>query len=297
MARDLRNAGASVRARLLEHARTKGADFQILLTRYAIERLLYRLSVSDQRDRFVLKGAMLFSTWVVDPFRPTRDLDLLGIGDPDPAAVAETFRTICRTAVPDDGVIFNADRLAAAAIREHAEYGAVRVKTSATIAGARIAIQVDIGFGDIVTPAPVVIAYPTLLDGPVPNVCAYPVETVVAEKFQALVALGVGNTRLKDFYDLWFIAQTFDFDRTTLTTAVHRTFERRRTQLPTELPTGLGEAFAADKAAQWIAFLTRESMAAAPQQFATVVTDLRKFLMPFLGGVPTTGETWRSGGP
>lgn len=138
MAREIRNVGASVRARLLDRARAEKTDFHILLTRYALERLLYRLSVSDQRERFVLKGAMLFATWRDDPFRPTRDLDLLGHGDADPAAVAESVRAICSVAVPDDGVVFDVEHIEAAAIRDEADYAGVRVRTSATIAGARL---------------------------------------------------------------------------------------------------------------------------------------------------------------
>jgi hypothetical protein len=164
MPRELRNIGASVRARLLDRARAERSDFQILLTRYSLERLLYRLSVSPHRDRFILKGAMLFVTWVADPFRPTRDLDLLGFGDNDTEAIAETFRAICARPVADDGVTFDVAALEAAPIREEVEYGGVRVRTTATIAGARIPIQVDIGFGDAITPAPIEIDYPTLLD-------------------------------------------------------------------------------------------------------------------------------------
>src|SRR5882672_3570698 len=220
MPREPRNIGASVRARLLDRARAERSDFQILLTRYALERLLYRLSVSPHRDRFILKGAMLFVTWVTDPFRPTRDLDLLGHGDNDAEAVAKTFRGICAHRVADDGMTFDVIALTAAPIREEVEYGGVRVRTTATIAGARIPIQVDIGFGDAITPAPVEIDYPTMLDAPAPHLRAYPVETVVAEKFEALVMLGMANSRLKDFYDLWLIAQTFEFDQSTLAEAV-----------------------------------------------------------------------------
>ena len=153
MPREPRNIGASVRARLLDRARAERSDFQILLTRYALERLLYRLSVSPHRDRFILKGAMLFVTWVADPFRPTRDLDLLGHGDNDAEAIAETFRSICAQPVADDGVTFDVAALTAAPIREEMEYDGVRIRTTATIAGARISIQVDIGFGDAITPA------------------------------------------------------------------------------------------------------------------------------------------------
>ena len=285
MPREPRNIGASVRARLLDRARAERSDFQILLTRYALERLLYRLSVSPHRDRFILKGAMLFVIWVADPFRPTRDLDLLGHGDSDAEAIADTFRGIFAQPVADDGVTFDVAALTVAAIREEVEYGGVRVRTMATIAGARVPIQVDIGFGDAVTPAPVEINYPVLLDAPAPHLRAYPVETVVAEKFEALVTLGIANSRLKDFYDLWLIAETFDLDRSVLAAAVQNTFDRRQTVLPGETPVGLSDAYAETWDLQWRAFLGRERMAAAPQALATVVTDLRRFLLPLAEAV------------
>jgi hypothetical protein len=296
MAREVRNIGASVRARLLDRARAEQSDFQILLTRYALERLLYRLSVSRDCNRFILKGAMLFVTWVADPFRPTRDLDLLGSGDNGPEAIAETFRVICAQPVADDGVTFDVAGLEAATIREDLEYGGVRVRTTATIAGARIPIQVDIGFGDVITPAPVEIDYPALLDAPAPHLRAYPVETVVAEKFEALVTLGIANSRLKDFYDLWLIAQTFEFRQSVLVDAVRRTFERRGTVLPADTPVGLTDEFAAARAAQWRTFLARERMAAAPDAFGDVIADLRPFLIPLAG--TSEGEwTWLPRGP
>jgi predicted nucleotidyltransferase component of viral defense system len=296
MPREPRNVGASVRARLLDRARAERSDFQILLTRYAIERLLYRLSVSGHRDRFILKGAMLFVTWVANPFRPTRDLDLLDYGENDDQALAETFRAICSEPVAEDGVTFDAPRLKAAPIREDVEYGVVRIRTTATIAGARIPIQIDIGFGDVVTPAPVEIDYPTLLDAPAPHLRAYPVQTVVAEKFEALVTLGIANSRLKDFYDLWLITRTFELRQSVLVEAVRRTFERRGTALPIDVPVGLTGEFATAWTAQWRAFLGRELMAAAPDAFAAVIDDLRAFLMPLVG-VPGEGAVWRPGGP
>jgi predicted nucleotidyltransferase component of viral defense system len=296
MPRDLRNVGASVRARLLDRARAERSDFQILLTRYALERLLYRLSVSAHRERFILKGAMLFVTWVADPFRPTRDLDLLGQGNNDVEVIAETFAVICAQAVDDDGVIFDVSGLTAAPIREDGEYHGVRVRTAAIIAGARVPIQVDIGFGDAVTPAPVEINYPTLLGSPAPRLKAYPVETVVAEKFEALVTLGIANSRMKDFYDLWLICQTFELRQSVLTEAVQRTFDRRGATLPFKTPVGLTEEFAAAWAVQWRAFLGRERMAAAPIALATTVANLRDFLMPLL--TLADGEhVWLPGGP
>lgn len=289
MPREPRNIGASVRARLLDRARVERSDFQILLTRYALERLLYRLSVSRHRDRFILKGAMLFVTWVTDPFRPTRDLDLLGHGDNDAEAIAETFRAICAQPVADDGVTFDVVALTAAPIREEVEYGGVRVRTTATIAGARISIQVDIGFGDAITPAAVEIDYPVLLDAPAPHLRAYPVETVVAE-------LGVANSRLKDFYDLWVISRTFELRQAALVEAVQRAFERRGTTLPSDIPVGLTDEFAEAWAAQWRAFLSRDRMAEAPDAFTVTIADLRVFLMPLVVGLKEE-RIWSPSGP
>ncbi|MCA0000712.1 MULTISPECIES: nucleotidyl transferase AbiEii/AbiGii toxin family protein [unclassified Mesorhizobium] len=296
MAHELRNVGASVRARLLDRAREERADFQLLLTRYALERLLYRLSISTERERFLLKGAMLFAAWLDNPFRPTRDLDLLGSGDAGVATMVECFRAICSTPVEDDGVEFDVAGLTAEPIRNDAEYAGVRVRTAATIAGARVPIQVDVGFGDVVTPAPVELEYPTLLDSPPPRLRAYPPETVVAEKFEALASLGVANSRMKDFYDLWMIARTFNFEGSVLSSAIRRTFERRQTAWPTEIPTGLSVAFATAKSGQWRAFLTRERMVAAPDDFATIIDGLRVFLAPLLTEGPHTGR-WPPGGP
>jgi predicted nucleotidyltransferase component of viral defense system len=291
-----RNVGASVRAKLLNHSRAEQSDYQVLLTRYALERLLYRLSVSTYRERFILKGALLFVTWIPDPFRPTRDLDLLGFGSDNPEVLAETFKAICSTAVPDDGVTIDVNGLTAAPIREDVEYGGVRVRTQALIDGARIPIQVDVGFGDVVTPEPVEIDYPALLDSPPPHLRAYPVETVVAEKFNAMVTLGIANSRLKDFYDLWLISRTFRFNYAALFSAVQRTFERRQTPMPVDTPTGLTGQYAEQWDARWRAFIRREHMKAAQEDLAVLVEDLRKFLVPLI--TPwDTASNWPPGGP
>ena len=232
MARELRNVGASVRARLLARARAERADFQLILTRYALERLLCRLSVSNQREQLVLKGAMLLAVWQEDLFRPTRDLDLLGQGDPDTASIAASIRSICSVKVPDDGVVFDTARVEAVPIRDDDAYPGVRVRTGATIAGARLPIQIDVGFGDVITPGAIEIEYPTLLDAPAPILRTYPPETVVAEKAEAIVTRGIANSRMKDFCDLWMIAQVFSFEGDDLSEAIRRTFERRRTPPP-----------------------------------------------------------------
>lgn len=280
MKRELRDLGASVRARLLEQARKEQSDFQLLLTRYVLERLLYRLSVSEYHDRFVLKGALLLSVWVGDRYRPTRDLDLLGYGDTGPEALISIFRAICGEAVVADGVTFDVDRLEAELIREDAEYGGVRIRTTASIAGARIPVQVDIGSGDAITPAPVDIEYPTLLEFPAPHLRAYPVETIVAEKLEALVVLGMANSRLKDYYDLFIISQTFMLEQQLLAQAVRKTFERRGTAVPENIPVGLTDDFAIAWQPRWQAFLRRERMMPVPGDLGTVIAGLRDFLVP-----------------
>jgi predicted nucleotidyltransferase component of viral defense system len=280
--RELRDVGASVRARLLEQARKEQSDFQLLLTRYVLERLLYRLSVSEYHDRFVLKGALLLSVWVGDRYRPTRDLDLLGYGDTEPEAVINIFRAICGEAVVADGVTFDVDRLEAELIREDAEYGGVRLRTSASIAGARIPVQVDIGSGDAITPAPVEIDYPTLLEFPAPHLRAYPVETIVAEKLEALVVLGMANSRLKDYYDLFLISRTFPLEQRALAEAVRRVFERRGTAIPEDIPVGLSHDFAIAWQIRWRGFIGREHMMRVPDDLAAVVARLRDFLVPVI---------------
>ncbi len=194
-------------------------------------------------------------------------------------------------------MVFDHAGLQAAAIREEVEHGGVRVRTTATISRARVPIHVDVGFGDAVTPAPVEIDYPTLLGNPAPHLRAHPVETVVAEKFEALTTLGIANSRLKDFYDLWLIAQTFEFRQRSLIQAVQRTFDRRGTAVPLDTPVGLTDEFAATWAAQWRAFLGREWMAAASDVFATIITDLRGFLMPLVVRAPRGEPVWPPGGP
>lgn len=194
-----------------------------------------------------------------------------------------------------NGVVFDVAGIEAAPIRDEAEYAGVRVRTSATIAGASLSVQIDVGFGDAITPDPVEIEYPALLEAPAPVLRAYPPETVVAEKLEAIVSLGVVNSRMKDFYDLWMIAQTFTFEGAVLAKALQQTFERRRTSWPEQIPSGLGEAFANERDAQWRAFLTRDRLAAAPASLIQVNEDLRTFLQPVLAWQQLA--SWPPGGP
>ena len=279
MRKPVQNLGASVRARLLNLAKERNQPFEILLTRYALERLLYRLGSSKYRERFVLKGAMLVRTWVDDPYRPTRDLDLLGFGDSDPDAIIGVFREIC-TLKADDAVVFDIDGLAVDRIRDDAQYGGLRIKTTATVDGAKVRVLVDIGFGDAVEPGLTEIELPVLLNQPVPRLRAYPYETVVAEKFQAMVMLGRANSRMKDFYDVWMLARSYDFEGDRLARAVAATFARRKTEIPADRPDALTPAFAEDptKQQQWTAFV--KDVAVTPASLAEVIEDLAAFLMP-----------------
>lgn len=279
MAKSPTNLAASVRARLFNYAREHDQPFDLVLTRFALERLLYRLSQSKHADRFILKGAMLLTTWFADPLRPTRDLDLLGFGDADSEAMLGTFKEIL--SVPaDDGIEFDVDALRIDRIRDEMEYGGVRLRTTANISGARIPIAVDIGFGDATEPGLEKLVYPLLLDFPKPHLRAYARETVVAEKFQAMVMLGRANSRMKDFYDIWLLSQSFEFEDARLAQAIAATFERRRTVVPTEPPDALTDAFASDptKIAQWEAF--RRDLAIDPGALSAVVVTLAAFLMP-----------------
>jgi hypothetical protein len=259
MAHTPRNLAASARQRLLNLSKASGTDYNQLLIRYAIERFLYRLSLSTHRDAFILKGAMLFAVWEGSPHRPTQDLDLLGFGDRSLAHVTSVFREVCATPVEDDGWTFDPATVGAEDIRTVAEYGGVRVRFTGTLGGAVVRVQTDIGFGDAVTPPAATASYPSLLGMPAPQLRTYPRETVVAEKLEAVVKLGMLNTRHKDYYDLRHLARHFEFDGGLLVRAITATFARRGTPLAAEIPVGMTVAFAQDpgKQTQWSAFCRR----------------------------------------
>lgn len=295
------NTAASVRQRLLNKSRESHTDFNLILTRYGLERFLYRLSRSAYGARFILKGAMLFPLWGVYSFRSTRDIDLLGFGDNDIQALEDVFREMCQVEVEDDGILFNKDSVKAEDIRDQLEYGGTRIRFTADLAGALISLQVDIGFGDAVTPEAVEADFPTMLDHPAPHLRVYPPETVIAEKFQAMVKLGIANSRMKDFYDIWIISGMFDFDGTTLSTALARTFERRNTPLPMSVPLALTDEFSKDtqKVRQWGAFLNRSALQ-VDTDLQGVVEVIADFVMPPIVA-RCSGESfnssWRAGGP
>jgi predicted nucleotidyltransferase component of viral defense system len=276
-----RDIGASVRQRLLNLAHARGQPMDLLLTRYALERLLHRLSLSPHRERFVLKGAMLLVTWFDEPHRATRDVDLLGFGDATEDTLLATFREIMSIEA-EDGIRFDLKSLRIEAIREELEYGGSRLRTTASLASARIPITVDIGFGDAIAPGVQNVHLPVLLDMPSPHLRTYPPETVIAEKVHAMVALGRANSRMKDYYDVWMLINTFDFDPDRMRQAFTATFARRQTAIPHQVPDGLGDAFAGDpgKQRQWNAFV--RNLTGPVPQLDRVVADLRVRLMAVL---------------
>lgn len=296
-----KNIGASVRARLLNLARERGEEFQLVLTRYANERILYRLSQSKHERNFILKGAALFTVWREDPHRATRDLDLLGFGEPSASHIADIFSEIIALEVEDDGVTFKSDSLTASPIRGSDGYGGIRVLLDAKIDSAKLRVQIDIGFGDTVVPKPKTETFPPLLDLPAPRLRIYPRETVVAEKLEALVKLALANSRMKDFYDLMILPQRYGFDGELLVQAIGATFERRGTAIPSELPPALTPAFSQDKMknTQWKAFL-RKSHATSSESLAESTVAIARFVQPPLAAI-TSGSTfnqyWPPDGP
>jgi predicted nucleotidyltransferase component of viral defense system len=299
----LRDLSASVRQRLLNLAKERNEDFQRVLNRYAAERLLYRLSCSEHRDRFVLKGALLWLLWSPERSRPTRDVDLLAFGDPSPEALLTVFRSLCSAETSEpDGLTLVSDSLAAASIREDMEYGGVRVTLQARLGVARIPMQVDVGFGDVIIPAPSTELLPSLLDQPPPRLRVYPRETVIAEKTEAMIRLGLDNSRMKDFYDLWMLGQCFAFEGALVKAALSATLERRGTLLPEWVPVALTDTFADNpsKRAQWRAFLRRTASMEEELDLAEVAESLRAFLMPPLESLredTVFASHWPPGGP
>ena len=279
--KNVKNIAASVKARLQNVAAKRGEEFNLLLIRYGIERLLYRLSQSKYAERFLLKGAMLFAVWDEKTPRHTRDLDLLGFVPAEKQEMLRIFQEIVTTPVVDDGLVFNPASVESADIRKDSEYGGIRVKLLAMLGTAEVPVQIDVGAGDVVTPSPETITFPGLLDFPAPRIRSYPVYTVVAEKFEVMVARGETNTRLKDFYDLWFLSRRFEFDKAMLKKAIHATFAQRGTKLP-EMPEPFTDALANApiKQTQWSAFLRRNGLAEGAKPFAEIVGTLRDFIAP-----------------
>lgn len=298
--RPIRDLPASVNQRLLNRAREKGLAFQDLCQRFSMERFLYRLSVSPHAERFVLKGALMLFVWNPEPSRQTMDIDLLGRVANDPGLVRAMFRDICAQDVPPDGMAFDPESVEVESITREAPYEGVRISLRGRLGNTRVLIRVDIGVGDRVVPEPEMLDYPTLLEFPAPRLLAYSRESAVAEKLHAMVRLGMLNSRMKDFFDIWSLSRSFDFSGEVLGEAIGETFDARGYKVPRE-PLALTDGFARSpgKQAQWTGFL-RKRRVDAPGEFAEVMEQVRVFLLPIVAAV-TAGapppDQWVPPGP
>lgn len=294
-----KNLPASVHDRLLNRAKTEKRPFGELLQYYAMERFLYRLSQSRHVDRFILKGALMLRAWHLPELRPTMDIDMLGRTSNLEADIVAQIRDILVTEVEPDGIAFEADSIQAERITEDADYEGIRIRFLGLLERARIHMQIDIGFGDVVYPEPVRMDFPTMLDFSAPRLLCYSRESSIAEKFEAMVKLGALNSRMKDFYDIWALSRQFDFDGTRLAEAIRQTFERRGTMLPAAVE-AFTETFMQSKEAQWVAFRKRLQQDHAPALFREVVTVVNSFLKPILialsSGSPIP-KSWTAPGP
>jgi hypothetical protein len=296
-----KNLPASVRQRLTNMAKETGRPFQELLQYFAMERFLYRLAKSPHADRFILKGALMFTAWGGPLSRATKDIDLLARTDNAVEAIVALMREVCSEKVEPDGLVFDVGSVVGEAIKEDADYSGVRVTFLGTLQNARVSMQIDIGFGDVVTPGETMITYPVLLDFAAPRLLGYPRETVVSEKFEAMTKIGLLNSRMKDFYDLWILSRQFDFDGPTLATAIQRTFANRNTAVLSR-PTAFTPEFGGDasKQIQWQAFLRKAKLDSVPTMFQAVIDDLVQFLGPLAAAIERGSifdQRWIARGP
>jgi predicted nucleotidyltransferase component of viral defense system len=298
--RPIKNIAASIHQRLLNEARTSGRPFNELLQHYAMERFLYRLSLSEYSDNFVLKGALMFIAWNAPIWRPTRDIDLLGFVDNRIENIISVTKAICLQSVQEDGLVFNPNTVKGENIIETGEYDGVRITFRGNLGSARIPMQIDIGFGDLVYPSTITTQYPTILDFPSPKVRGYSRESVVAEKLEAMVKLGIINSRMKDFFDVWYLAKMYDFAGIDLSSAILSTFSNRETELPLDVKARM-TAVAKDssKNPQWQGFIRNNRLEDAPESFSQVVEAIIEFLEPVINAL-IKGQifdvTWRAPG-
>lgn len=301
MAGGVRNTATSVHQRLLNKARETSRPFNELLQHFAIERFIYRLSRSPHVDGFILKGALMFSAWGGPGSRPTMDIDLLGRIDNSLGVIVAAMQEVCRVDVEADGMSFNAETVTAARITEDAQYEGVRVRVRGGLGNARVSLQIDIGFGDVIVPGPSKVTFPALLDFPAPELNGYTMESTIAEKFHVMVKRGALNSRMKDFYDIWTLSRTFDFRGAMLAEAVEKTFEHRDTPI-TAAPMVFDPAFAGDgdKQVQWRGFIRKAGLVDAPEAFAEVIAATREFLEPLVAALAerrTFHGIWNAPGP
>ena len=304
------NVAASIRARLLNRAKAEETEFQLFLDRYACERFLYRLGESEARDRCILKGASLLALWMDEPYRSTRDVDLLAFGENDEDTVRYVMETICSVSCPEDGIALDISTLKVSAIRDGQRYGGQRATLIALLGNAKCNVQVDFGFGDVVVPGPEEAQLPTLIgDVPAPFLLTYPQVSSIAEKFESMVQLGIGNSRMKDFYDIWALSEIFDFDGPKLQEAVARCFDRRGTPWGAELPEALTPAFYSNPRLQdyWTAYGHHGALLHLPPSvFEEIGSRIQSFLGPVRDSIRAgelfemhwpPGGTWEARNP
>ncbi|MCD4814128.1 nucleotidyl transferase AbiEii/AbiGii toxin family protein [bacterium] len=302
MKADVKNLEASVRAKLQNKAKETGCSFSEILQYFGMERFLYRFSQSQYADKFILKGALTFIAWQVTERRATRDIDFLARFDNQVESIEKIIKDICVFPVLPDGLEFDAATVKGRKIKEDADYEGVRVKFLVFLDRARIAIQVDVGFGDVICPKPKAIDYPVILDFPRPRLKVYPAESVISEKFEAMVKLGLLNSRMKDFYDIWLMLRQFEFDGSKLAQALNSTFSHRKTSLPIHKPIFDGEIYdeRSDRQTLWKAFLEKEGIRNAPEKLRNTAAEIEKFLIKPLEAIGKGREfkkTWHASGP
>jgi len=301
MEKGTKNVAASVHQRLLNKARDSGRPFNEVLQYFAIERFIYRLSKSSNAEQFVLKGALMFTAWQVPASRSTKDIDLLGRIDNSIDVITSAMQEACMQKVEIDGLTFDPESITATVITEDADYEGIRARIQGRLGNARISLQIDIGFGDVVVPGVSKIVYPTMLNFPPPELNGYSMESTIAEKFQAMVKLGILNSRMKDFYDLWLLSRQFDFDGRVLAIAIQKTFENRKTVIPIQ-PMVFEDSFAKDaiKEIQWRAFIKKTRLDNVPASFANAVSTIITFLGPVIAALASEEnfqKTWKAPGP
>ncbi len=295
----VKNIPASVRQRLLDRARADRRPFNELLQYYAIERFLYRFSLSAHLNRFVLKGALMLRIWDSPEIRPTMDIDMLGMTSNKESEIIKQVRDILAADVEPDGLFFDTDSIKSERITEDADYEGIRIRFHGSLEKAIIHMQIDIGFGDAVHPGPEMHELPTLLDFPAPRLNCYSRESSIAEKLEAMVKLGVLNSRMKDFYDIWLLARLFDFDGAILAEAIRRTFEHRGTQVPSEIE-AFSDSFIDSKQGQWTAFWKRLNQEHVPKKFQDIVIIVKEFLFPAISyhsSKKSNSGKWKAPGP
>jgi predicted nucleotidyltransferase component of viral defense system len=299
--KDIKNIQASVRAQLQNKAREANRPFAELLQYYGMERFLYRFSRSKYAEKFILKGALMFMVWQIPQRRITLDIDFSSTYDNQIAAIEKAIRDICKVSVIPDGLIFDLQTVKGQKIRENADYEGVRVKFRGFLERSRIPMQIDFGFGDAIYPKPKAIDYPVILDFPKPHLKGYPLESVVSEKFEAMVKLGLLNSRMKDFYDIWLMMHQFNFDGSKLIVALKRTFEQRKTLLPERKPLFAEEIYdeKSDRQTLWKAFLKKGDIKYVPGKLQTVAIEIEQFLVKPLDAISRSQEfnkEWKSTG-